>query len=322
MNVREVAWRVFAGELNDSSLVVTGEEERAPTYVITPLGAKVNRVYVVGVITDLENVGSPEEPMWRAKIIDPTGTTYISAGQFQPEAALAMSKLTVPGFAAIIGKVRVYSPEEGVMYISIRPETVKAVDKATRDAWVLSGCVSLKQRLDAASEVAKMDDPSAEGLVKLGYSQNLADGMISAMAHYGEVPMDKYHTMLIDSLRYLIPEEGGSQELPEPKVVKEMEQPDEYDEFEESIDTPPRPPAMEPEPAPKEVNDEELTDAEEKLLNIINAEDPKAAGLDCSVLEKAAKKAGVKKEAFEEAFEGLLEKGLVYEPMLGKIRKI
>jgi RPA family protein len=321
MNAREVAWRVFAGELNDSSLVVKGEEERAPTYVTTPLGARVNRVYVVGVITDLENVGSPEEPMWRAKIIDPTGTTYISAGQFQPEAALAMSKLTVPGFAAIIGKVRIYSPEEGVMYISIRPETVKSVDKATRDAWVLDGCVSLKQRLDLATEATKMDEPSAEALVKLGYSQNLANGMVSAIAHYGDIPMDKYHTMLIDSLRYLIPEEGGSQELPEPKEEKEAE-PEEYDEFEESIDTPPRPPAMEPGPSTKEDSDEELTEAEEKLLNVINAEDPKTAGLDWAVLEKATKKAGLKKEAFEEAVEGLLDKGLIYEPMLGKIRKI
>ena len=57
MRGREVAWRMFAGELNDSSLVRTGDEERSPTHVITPLGAKINRVYVVGVITDLENRG-------------------------------------------------------------------------------------------------------------------------------------------------------------------------------------------------------------------------------------------------------------------------
>ena len=144
---REVAWRIFAGELNDSSLVEKGEEERAPTYVISPLGARINRVYMVGVITDLENVGSSEEPIWRARIADPTGTTYVSAGQFQPEAAQALSKIPVPSFAAIIGKVRVYSPEEGVMYISIRPEVVKQVDKDMRDGWVLEGAESLKHRI-------------------------------------------------------------------------------------------------------------------------------------------------------------------------------
>ncbi len=319
MNAREVAWRMFAGELNDSSLVMTGEEERAPTYVITPLGARVNRVYIVGVITDLENVGSPEEPLWRAKLIDPTGTTYISAGQFQPDAALAMSKLTVPGFAAIIGKVRVYSPEGGVMYISVRPETVMPVEKSARDAWVLDGCIGLRQRLDAVSEAVKMEEPTAEALEKLGYRQSLADGIVRAMEHYGDIPLEKYHTMLIDSLRYLIPEEGGTPDLPEAEEKEETEAAD-YDEFEESIDTPPAPPAIEPEP--KEDSDEELTADEEKLLKVITGSDPKATGMDWDLLEKAAKKAGLKKEAFDTAAEGLLDKGLIYEPMMGKIRKI
>ncbi len=321
MNAREVAWRVFAGELNDSSLVMQGEEERAPTYVITPLGAKINRVYIVGVVTDLENMGSPEEPLWRAKLIDPTGTTYISAGQFQPEAAVAMSKLTVPGFAAIIGKVRVYSPEDGVMYISVRPETVKQMEKSARDIWVLDSCISLRHRLDAAGEAVKMDGLSAEALVKLGYGQNLAEGIVRARDHYGDVPLDKYHTMLIDCLRYLIPEEGGTPDIPESEETEDIEPP-EFEEVEEGIDTPPAPPAAEPEPAPEAEGDEELTADEEKLLKVITSTDPKAAGIDWDVLEKAAKKAGLKKEAFDGAAEGLLDKGMIYEPMMGKIRKI
>ena len=323
MNAREVAWRVFAGELNDSSLVVTSDEERAPTYVITPLGAKVNRVYIVGVVTDLENVGSSEEPMWRAKIIDPTGTTYVSAGQFQPEAAVAMSKLTVPGFAAVIGKVRIYSPEEGVMYISVRPETVKVVEKDMRNAWVLDACIGLKHRLEAVSEAMKMADPTSDGLLKLGFSQNLADGIVSAREHYGDIPIEKYQSMLVDALRYLIPEEGGAPDVPEPEESPEPEEQDDYDELEEGIDIPPAPPVAEEElPRENSDSDEELTDDEEKLLKVIGAEDPKTAGLEWDALAKAAKKAGIKKEVFEEAIEGLLDKGLIYEPMLGKIRKI
>jgi len=321
MNAREVAWRVFAGELNDSSLVMQGEEERAPTYVVTPLGAKINRVYIVGVVTDLENMGSPEEPLWRAKLIDPTGTTYISAGQFQPEATVAMSKLTVPGFAAIIGKVRVYSPEDGVMYISVRPETVKQMEKSARDIWVLDSCISLRHRLDAAGEAAKMEGISPEALVKLGYSQNLAEGIVRAMDHYGDIPLDKYHTMLIDCLRYLIPEEGGTPDIPESEETDETETP-EFEEVEEGIDTPPEPPAAEPGPAPQAEGDEELTADEEKLLKVITSADPKAAGIDWDMLEKAAKKAGLKKEAFDSAAESLLDKGMIYEPMMGKIRKI
>lgn len=326
MNAREVAWRMFASELNDSSLVVQGEEERAPTYVITPLGAKVNRVYLVGVVSDLENVGTGDEPRWRAKLIDPTGTTYISAGQFQPEAARAMSKLAVPSFAAVIGKVRVYSPEPDVMYITIAPETIKPVDKMSRNIWVLDGCKALKQRIEAADEAAKLEEPTVDALVKLGYAQGLAEGIVAAKAHYGEVPLDRFRTMLVDALRYLIPEEGGeSEELPRAATAEaepEREE-EEYDEFEEGVDTPSAPPKPEAcEPAGGEGGDEELTAEESKLLKLLEQLDPKNAAMDWDALEKSAKKAGLKKEAFDKAAEGLLDKGMVYEPVIGRVKKI
>ncbi|KYK25555.1 MAG: hypothetical protein AYK23_03470 [Candidatus Proteinoplasmatales archaeon SG8-5] len=315
MRGREVAWRLFAGELNDSSLVLTGEEERSPTFVVTPLGAKVNRVFAVGVITDIENVGSPEEPLWRARMSDPTGTMFISAGQFQPEAAQALSKMPVPGFAAIIGKVRVYSPEEGVMYLSVRPETVKNVTRESRDDWILDSCRGLKQRIEAFSEAVEMAAPSVDELVNLGYGRNLAEGIVSAIEHYGDVPVDRYKTMLIDSLKHLVPDEG--QDIEEIEEGEPIEYEEEYDEDIEA-----EPPVMDPEAAGDEDSDEELTDEEETLIEVIEEEDPESSGIDWDVLAKAAKKTGLKKQDFETAMEGLLEKGIVYEPMLGRIRKI
>ena len=41
---RETAWRVFAGEFNDSTVEIKGQGEMSPSYVVTPLGAKINRV--------------------------------------------------------------------------------------------------------------------------------------------------------------------------------------------------------------------------------------------------------------------------------------
>lgn len=136
MRTREVAWRIFANEYNSSIHLETGVGDRAPSYVITPLGAKVNRLFVVGVITDVENIGTDTEPMWRARLSDPTGVFFISAGQYQPEAAQILSKIKPPKFVAVIGKSRTYSPEEGVMYVSIRPEIIKEVNSELRDYWV------------------------------------------------------------------------------------------------------------------------------------------------------------------------------------------
>src|SRR5207253_11484063 len=102
--IREVAWRLFASEYNDANLETEGTGERPPSYIATPLGAKVNRVFVVGVITDVENVGTDRQPRWGARVSDRTGTFHVYAGQYRPAAASAVSKLKPPVFGAIVGK--------------------------------------------------------------------------------------------------------------------------------------------------------------------------------------------------------------------------
>ena len=115
-----------------------------------------------------------------------------------------------------------------------------------RDTWVLEGAESLKHRIDGMSEALDMSEPSVEELEDLGYSNSLSIGIVSAIGHYGEIPMERYKDMLLDSLRYLIPEEGGSEDLPEPEEDEPEPEDDEYE------DIPPEPPVMEPEPEPIE----------------------------------------------------------------------
>ena len=50
--------------------------------------------------------------------------------------------------------------------------------------------------------------------------------------------------------------------------------------------------------------------------------DDSGSGVEWSDIEAGAKKKKISKSDFEEAIMGLLDKGLVYEPILGKIRKI
>lgn len=71
MNKREVAHRVFAAEFGQANVEIKGTEERAPSFVLTPLGAKVNRLLFVGVLTSAEKVNDGD--MWRARVSDPTG---------------------------------------------------------------------------------------------------------------------------------------------------------------------------------------------------------------------------------------------------------
>lgn len=294
--MRELAWRVFAGEYNDATLEVNGGGERAPSYVITPLGAKVNRIFVVGVITDVENVGTDMQPMWRARVADPTGTFHLYAGQYQPEAAAVLSKLKPPVFGAVVGKSRTYTPESGTVYTSIRPERVKAVDEGVRDFWILEACRSLKRRLDAMAEAQKMEPLTKEGLVQIGVKETIADGIVQAVNHYGKADLARYTAMLAEGLRYLLPE---------------------YREF-----RPPEAAAVEEAAQRPAQAEEESDDQEERVLETIAALDKDGKGAPWDGILEAAKAKGVSKDELEEAVNGLLDKGLIYEPVLGRMKKI
>ncbi|MDD1756870.1 MAG: glycerol dehydrogenase [Methanomassiliicoccales archaeon] len=294
---RELAWRVFAAEFSSSRLELKGEGDKAPSHLVTPLGAMINRLFVVGVLTDVDNIGTGEEPLWRARIQDPTGTFYLSSGQYQPEATAALAKIQPPKFVAVVGKARTYSPEEGTMYVSIRPEKVQVVDITTRDHWVLETSKATLRRIDGMEEARDMSPPSAEELVKLGYGPALAGGVIRAMEHYGNVDLDRYRHMVSDALKFLLPEQSG------PEV------PEEVSDIPEEID--------------EEDADEAVSVDKEKLvLGIIERMDKTGKGASWDDIVSEAGKANIERDELDDVTNSLLDKGLVYEPALGRMKII
>lgn len=145
---REVAHRVFARELHDTTLSLEKDSEDmyAPQYVLTPTGARVNRMFVVGTLTEVDNIGNDVD-YWRGRIVDPTGTFFVYAGQYQPEAAAAISEMELPSFVAVVGKAHIYEAEDGKITTSVRPESIMVVDKDVRDRWVLDTAKRTLERL-------------------------------------------------------------------------------------------------------------------------------------------------------------------------------
>jgi RPA family protein len=200
---REVAWRVFAREFNSATTVIPGEEQYAPTYVLSPLGAMINRVYLTGVLTECENAGTDQEPLWRGRVSDPTDVFYISAGQFQPKAARALSEMEVPALVGISGKARTYSPDELTTYVSVRVEFVKQITQEVRDYWVLEACQSLQYRLVALREALQMDPPNMNEMTALGYSKKVSTGIVEAINQFDDIDMDPYDELLSNVLQEL-----------------------------------------------------------------------------------------------------------------------
>ena len=147
---REVARRAFAAEFNDASYTFReSDDERAPIYLLLPTGERANRVFVVGTLTEKENIGQDSE-YWRGRVVDPTGTFFVYAGQYQPEAAATLREIEPPAYVAIVGKPRTYEPEDGDgVLVSIQPESVSVVDSATRDRWVVETAERTLDRIEA-----------------------------------------------------------------------------------------------------------------------------------------------------------------------------
>jgi RPA family protein len=135
---REVAKRVFAREFNDATYTFKeSDDDRAPVYVLLPTGESANRIFVVGTLTETQDVGEDSE-YWQGRIVDPNGDTYFTyAGQYQPEAASMLRELEPPAYVAVVGKPRTYETDEGEVNVSIRPESITEVSEAVRDRWVI-----------------------------------------------------------------------------------------------------------------------------------------------------------------------------------------
>jgi RPA family protein len=163
---REPAKRVFAQELREARHhFKEGTEEKSPTYVLLPTGERANRIFLVGTLTEKERKGD-QNMFYQARIADPTGTFYIMAGSYQPDAMQQIARIEPPAFVAVVGKPSVYDAPTGAALVSVRAESITTVDADTRNLWVLDAARATLDRLDRlgsdedsrkATEIYKID---------------------------------------------------------------------------------------------------------------------------------------------------------------------
>ena len=201
---REVAYRLFAAEFDDATLsYAESDEERAPKYVVTPSGARVNRLFAVGVLTEVESVN---DDVLRARVVDPTGAFVSYAGQYQPDAAAFFERTDPPAFVALTGKARTFQPEDSDrVYTSVRPESVSTVDAETRDRWTVSTAEATLRRVAAMTDALAMENRGDEleaTLLDRGYEESLAAGIPVALDHYGTTVayLDAVREIALDAL--------------------------------------------------------------------------------------------------------------------------
>lgn len=164
---RQVAKRVFAKELREIIAEMPRDmaNDKAPHEFLLPTGGSANRIFIVGSLTEKDDIGTDTE-YWRGRIVDPTGNILIYAGQYQPEAAQVLANLETPCYVAIMGKIKLYKPEDGDRVISsVSAETIAMVDEVARDRWILETAHLTMERL-------KADTPESESRKHYGADTN------------------------------------------------------------------------------------------------------------------------------------------------------
>ena len=185
---REVAKRVFAREFNDATYTFKeSDDDRAPLYALLPTGQRANRVFIVGTLTETEDVGQDSE-YWQGRIVDPDGGTFFTyAGQYQPEAASMLRDLEPPAYVAVVGKPRTYETDDGSVNVSVRPESITTVDEATRTRWVVEAAERTLERIEAF-------ETSEDEYIRM------------AQAEY-DLPVENYRRVAVEALESLEPTE-------------------------------------------------------------------------------------------------------------------
>ena len=306
---REPGVLVLAKELSSAIEKHVEDREYSPTYLISEIGAKLSRVLIAGVLDQLENRGTEEDPFYTARVIDPNGDFfYLQAGQYNPEGATALSKLEAGVPILCVGKVRARTPEDSERtYVSVQPETIRAVSMDEVGNWAVRACDKLNNRINANKAFGNDE----EALKKANLTTREMDGLQLSKDFYPTVAVENYQALLYDCLTRLA---GGDVATPEttnftgefepaktaePETQAEVKEKAEEVKEEESSEVEPETP----------VDD----DNEAKVLALIKKMD-EGDGIYYDDLGIAISTEGVDGPMLDEILDSLTDQGLIFQP--------
>ncbi|MEE2748122.1 MAG: hypothetical protein VX473_06630 [Candidatus Thermoplasmatota archaeon] len=242
---RQTAIRLFAREFYESSLPDGGQGEYDPRYIVTKLGARVNRMFVCGVVERLERRDTERGPMFSGAVRDPTGLHLWSVGSFRPELHIEMEELVARFeggdrfLMACIGKSNHYTTEDGGFRCRMQMEDYSIIDREVYANWLIETANHTMRRIDALGKAQSSESTDSNALRDAGVPADLIDGLGLALNHYGEWDAEGYKVGVLQALSAaegrVISFEEHEASPPTEEVESKVEEKDEsVEEVEES----------------------------------------------------------------------------------------
>lgn len=222
MTLREPAWRVTTRELESSLEEERGTGERAAGYLLSPFGSRMNRVVVAGTLSSAEPIGRDEaQTFWRARLSDPTGAVAVTAGSFQPRAMAQLRATRESHPAFVVGKVHLYRGRDGVGYVSVRAEGVRALSENDERAVLADVVRHTLDRLDLVERLEKEPATSLDVLRAEGTPLPWIHAARESLRRYPSVDRGAFRRELASAVRRVAGESGPVAALtpPSPRVT-------------------------------------------------------------------------------------------------------
>ena len=306
---RQSAIRIFAQEYSDANLPLEGVGEYAPSFIITKLGAKVNRALFGGVIDRFERREGDNGPTYSGHLRDATGGVHrFQIAPFQPELHADAEELLARFESGdrflmmMIGRARWFESDDGGIFTSFRAEEFTTVERSVYVNWLVETSAATLRRLDAYNSSLESEN-SVESLRSAGVPVDLIEGMILAKNHYSSFDPENYKVGVLQSLSMALSSNSEIEKMivsTEKSLVPEISESD------------------------SQINDEDVKntsnptgDVDDVILNVIrNSSNPDGVPYDSIVL--ACVEAGFSRESSEDAIEDLRDiKCEIIEPRFG-----
>ena len=293
---------MLASEFGTSTLNQQGSGEFDPLFIITKLGAKVNRVVVAGLLERLE----PRETangatMWQGHLRDPSGLHYFSVGDYAPESmrelTLQLSSRLDDGETIMMimtAKARFFQSEEGAVYTSLRPEEGAIITRARYREWLVEAVSGMLERIDMHEKSLSLEK-SIQSLSEAGIPENMREGILLANEHYGDIDLESFRLNTMQTLD--IAEDKMPSSAPQPKPTPQT--------------------SLNVEEDSQAVEEEKQdVDLKEVMLDLIRRLD-QGEGVDFDTLLSNAAARGHDRDDAEASLDDLSEEGSGHEPRFG-----
>ena len=294
---------MFASEYGESTLSEKGSGEFDPSFVVTKLGSRVNRVIVAGLLERIEGRDVANgSVIYQGQLRDPSGINYFSVGDYVSDSVKEMTiQLTAriesgePILVLMVAKTRLYQTEEGAIYTSLRPEEMCVIDAQRYASWLAKTSQSLMERM--STYMTSLDfEPNSESLSKSEMSESQMLGLIASRNHYGDVDLEHYRLNVMQALDIA---EGKLDAATKPAPQRLL--------VEDSVE--------------KDTKADDKPDLEAAIVDIITKLD-QGDGVEFETILVNAEARGFQRTIAEEKLEELSDNGTVHEPAFGWFRLV